>query len=193
MVSKNPKGRPSSYRPEYCQRIIDYFNVDPFETVKDEEGKDTDIYCHKFPSFERFAQDIGVSVNTIKTWAKNNADFLIAMEKAKRLQVAFLSESALYGLVNSPFAIFMSKNVFGWSDQGPKAYTKVNFSRCKTPKEKTEKIIREAVNGNITLEQARLLTDQIKSLVFVTEATELQKRVDDMERAFNERRSGKES
>ena len=193
MISDKNKGAPSKYKPEYCKKIIDYFNLDPFETIKDQEGQDTGIYRHKFPSFERFAQELGVSVNTLKNWAKKHADFLIAVEKAENLQQAFLSESALYGLVNSPFAVFTAKNLFGWSDSGPNAYARINFSKCKTLEQKQEKVIKEAASGSITMEQARQWGETIKNMVSIKQATSFEERIEQIEARLREKRTGQTS
>ena len=190
MISDKNKGAPSKYKPEYCQKIIDYFSVDPFETIKDQEGQDTGIYRHKFPTLQRFAHILNVGIPTLHDWAKKHADFSYAMKEAKHLQEAFLSESALYGLVNSPFAIFAAKNIFGWSDSGPNAYAKINFSKCKTLEQKQEKVIKEAASGSITMEQARQWGETIKNMVSIKQATSFEERLEQIEASLRENRTG---
>jgi len=190
MINDNRKGAPTKYRPEYCKKIIDYFSVDPFETIKDEEGKDTGIYRHKFPSLERFSQSLGISVKSLERWAKEYPDFCLAVEKSKQLQQAFLTESAMYGMTNTTFSIFTAKNIFGWSDQGPNAYAKINFSRCRTLEQKMDKVIREAANESITMEQARQWCETLKGMISIKQATSFEERLEQIEADISEKRTG---
>ena len=193
MIGKKNKGAPTKYRPEYCEKLIDYFNIDPFETIKDQEGQDTGIYRHKFPSLERFAQSINVSVDSLDRWAVKYPDFCGAIKKGHQLQKSFLIESAMYGLTNPAFSIFAAKNIFGWSDQGPKEYAPINFARCRTMEQKQDKVIREAANGNITMEQARQWGETIKNLVTIKQATSFEERLEQIEADLHEKRTGKTS
>ena len=180
MTIRQYKGRPSKYKPAYCKKLVDYFNVDPFETIKDQEGRDTGVYSHNFPSFQRFANMLGVSVDTLKYWAKKNADFLVAIKKAKELQESFLTESALYGLINSTFAIFTAKNVCGWSDAGRLGDLFCPIHRCKTPAAKIKRIQQAVNEGTATLGQAKMLADQVLAEVAVKDATEYEKEIKDL-------------
>lgn len=57
-----PFGRPTLYKPEYCQMLIDH--------------------CSEGLSFEAFAGLIGVAGSTLYEWAKANPDFSEAKSQA---------------------------------------------------------------------------------------------------------------
>jgi hypothetical protein len=99
----HPGGRPTSYRPEYCQMLIDHM----------EEGL----------SFESFAGVIGVNRDTIFEWAKVQTEFSDAkkagFEKSRLtwerigLNISKLNEG------NPTAFIFNMKNRFpdDWKDK----------------------------------------------------------------------------
>ena len=76
-------GRPTDYKPEYCEEIIEFFSRQPFEfvKVKDDEGKEV-VATNKngapilmpceLPTKEGFAISIGNHVNTLLDWAKKH-------------------------------------------------------------------------------------------------------------------------
>lgn len=70
-----PLGRPTVYKEEYCQRIIDFFNVEPFkETIEIVKGKTWEkeqvVYKPiRLPTFHKFAMSIGVDRATLLDWA----------------------------------------------------------------------------------------------------------------------------
>ena len=179
------QGRPSSYKPEYCQKLIDYFDVDPFETIKDEEGMDTGVYTHKFPSLERFAKKISVSKWILWDWSKKHADFSNAMKKAKELQETFMAESALYGLTTPVFSIFTAKNVCGWSDIGRLSDLHCPIHRCKTPAAKILRIQQAVDEGTATMGQAKMLCEQVLAEVAVKDATEYEKEIKELRELIN--------
>ena len=55
---KRPPGRPSKYKPEYCEMLLDH--------------------CAKGLSFAAFAGLIGVNIDTISEWAKVHDEFSVA-------------------------------------------------------------------------------------------------------------------
>lgn len=61
--SDKPVGRPTEYKPEYCQKLIEFGNT----------GK----------SFEAFGSIVGVSKQTLYTWCKEYPEFLDAKRVAK--------------------------------------------------------------------------------------------------------------
>lgn len=122
MATKNKGGRPTKYKDEYCQGIIDFFNREPFDVVKgvDDEGKEvvlTDkngnavmMPC-KLPTFEGFAIQLGVSRQTLHNWLDENPEFLDAYARAKDCQKEILVQNGLLGNYEKTFAIFTAKNV----------------------------------------------------------------------------------
>lgn len=123
-----PAGRPTDYKPEYCEKIVKFFNIDPFirETYTDNNGAErTRLVPNRFPTLARFAAELDVDRSTLAEWAdKKDSDgvlvhpeFSRAYKRAKDYQEAFLAEGGLAGAFETPFAIFTAKNVIGWKDK----------------------------------------------------------------------------
>lgn len=66
---KRPVGRPTDYRPEYCERVIELGR----------NGK----------SKAQIAADLDVARRTIDYWAEAHPDFLLAITRANDLQLAW--------------------------------------------------------------------------------------------------------
>jgi hypothetical protein len=125
---KNLGGRPTKYREEFLEMLLDFFSQPSTRevTVKDAKGNETvQVLPGSFPTLARFATNIGVTTETLHDWAtaKNldgtlrNPPFSYAYKKAKDLQQANLVEGTMKGAYNSTFAIFTAKNVLGWRDK----------------------------------------------------------------------------
>lgn len=74
--ARRPIGRPTVYRPEFCEMMEAFFDI-PLERevivdVPDVEGgvKERRMVANTFPTFGRFAASIGVSSDTLRKWAK---------------------------------------------------------------------------------------------------------------------------
>ena len=99
---KKKVGRPTDYKPEYCQQIIDYFN-DPSNTP--------------IPLFADFALKLGVSRATLHEWRQAHPEFFDAYKNAHAIQKARWIKGSLEGQFNPAFTIFFGKNVFKWRDK----------------------------------------------------------------------------
>lgn len=129
ITEKRPVGRPSAFKEEYADQLLEYFNKEAFERkpLLDKEGneKGSEIVPVKFPTLARFAGIIGVTRDTLYEWAtaknENNSlkhpEFSYAYKKAKEYQEAILVEGALAGAYQANFSIFTAKNVLGWRDK----------------------------------------------------------------------------
>lgn len=109
MTKKN--GRPTKYKPEYCQIAMDYM-----------KAGNTKI---------QLAAHLGVNPDSIHEWTKKHTEFSVAIKKAERLSQAFwediLSRAALglpfryngvdHKSYNTTLIIFLMKNRFK-SDYG---------------------------------------------------------------------------
>ncbi len=67
-----PTGRPSKYKPEFCRAILDHFK----------QGN----------SFESFAGNCGVSIQTAYSWLKEHPEFLDAKNEAEGLLHKFYED-----------------------------------------------------------------------------------------------------
>ena len=79
--SKNSKrkiGRPTKYRPEYCERIIEHLK----------QGL-------TFESFAASIPDNGVNIDTIHEWAKKHPEFAEAKKRGAALTHAYWDKIAL--------------------------------------------------------------------------------------------------
>lgn len=126
---KKKRGRPTKFRPEYCEMIIKYFSKKPTRRVTiphyNPDGsikwKDFKIIPRDFPTFEGFAEKIGVDDDTLMRWAnpekkEKYPGFCGAYARAKNMQKKFLMVNGLAGHYNSQFAIFVAKNVTDMRD-----------------------------------------------------------------------------
>ena len=128
IVEKRPVGRPSSYKEEYAEDLIRFFDTSVYTIVEstDEKGnKRTEKVLNPFPTLARFATKVGVTRDTLYEWAtaKNDngelkhPEFSYAYKRAKDFQEALLVEGAIGGMYQANFSIFTAKNVLGWRDK----------------------------------------------------------------------------
>lgn len=136
-MSKEIHGN-SLYKEEYCQKIYDFFNKEPFEIYLIEDGKDKGKTAYtptKLPTLEAFANSIFVHRDTLHEWSKNeNKDkyrgviktvngeefelsFSDALKHAKQLQYDILVQNGLFGNYEKTFAKFVAVNVTDMRDK----------------------------------------------------------------------------
>jgi hypothetical protein len=132
---KDPKdykkmGRPTTYRPEYCEDIVNFFSVDPIIekdiTVTRADGSTidkTEYEAAPTPYLENWLDKIGTDRATLKYWVAEFPDFSNAYKRAKELQRKFIKEAALKNCHNAAFSIFMMKNVCKWQDKEDENWT----------------------------------------------------------------------
>ena len=123
-------GRPTKYRPEYCDSIIKYFRDAPkFETfvkerftrtLKTGTVEVTEKYGYRtshMPEFFEFAEFIGVSDESVLRWKNKYIEFRGAYNKAKQYQKQWLVEVGLSGFAPPASFIFVTKNVTDMKDE----------------------------------------------------------------------------
>jgi hypothetical protein len=109
-------GRPTKYKPEYCERLVAYFKRSPYREVTLANGSTQNV-PNVFPTMARFADELDVARDTLIEWAAVHPDFSEAYKRALTLQESILQEGALAGAYHGSFAIFTAKNVCGWRDE----------------------------------------------------------------------------
>ncbi len=140
MAKKNtqeprPVGRPTDYKPEYCEQLIEYFSEDPYKEVmkkivtKDGEVVEVPVIeATDFKTLAGFAISIGVHSETLLNWSKQHPEFFDAYKRAKDFQEQFLAVNGNKGLVNPSFSIFTAKNVLHWRDKHPDESDNININ-----------------------------------------------------------------
>lgn len=95
-------GRPTSYKPEYCQEIIDHVGV---------QGH----------TIQSFASLINVHIDTIHEWAKVHPTFSEALRLAKNKAEGFWANWLENNLgnknANAPLVKLYFANRFNWHDK----------------------------------------------------------------------------
>lgn len=106
-------GRPSKYKPEYCQKLIEH--------------------CSEGLSFESFAGLLKINIDSIHEWSKKHPEFSDAKRIASNISRLWWERQGIDGLwevteyddrgkplktkkLNSTVWVFNMKNRFGWRD-----------------------------------------------------------------------------
>lgn len=121
---KHAGGRPTKYKPELCQSIIKFFDIEPC-VIKDmaiTKGDGTTIEktvkeANNLPFFSDWCWSVGITTETMNQWTKTYPEFSDAYKRAKLLQERILVTNGLQGLYAQPFAVFTAKNILGWRDK----------------------------------------------------------------------------
>lgn len=97
-------GRPTKYKPEYVDSLVDWF--------------EKQVVALELPFLSKWARKVAkVCEDTALEWTKQHEEFSLAYKKAKDIQKEFLIKMALTGKFNSTFAIFTAKNITDMRDQ----------------------------------------------------------------------------
>src|SRR5438105_2307280 len=125
-----PGGRPTKYKPEYCEEIIKFFSVEPYRKEVTAEIKgygkagnqnfektEYKLVANPLPTLAKFARKIGVNKDTVIEWTKVHEEFSDAYNVAKDLQKDFLVDNGLAGLYPPASFIFTAKNITDMRDK----------------------------------------------------------------------------
>ena len=130
------KTRPSKYKPEYCQKIIEYFSQSKYQNFKEttrevntklkegeHKGSKAKIKTRTnnlppLPTLYGFAASIGVCRDTLYEWSNVHDEFSYAMKEAKQYQADLIVQATFAGAANAAFATLLMKNNFGWEGDG---------------------------------------------------------------------------
>lgn len=133
----NKGGRPTDYKPEYCDKIVKFFDVEPYTreiiaTSKGYGAKGNKTFeknewgniPSRLPTLYRFCKTIDVkSVQTLYNWAAQHKEFLEAMQTAAIIYKEFLIENGLIKTYSSTFAKFVGVNTTDMKDLKEIAHT----------------------------------------------------------------------
>jgi len=117
-------GRPTKYRPEFCQMLVDYFDV---PAITEKEIKTTDKFGNEKIRIKEvitepvtlygFAASIGVGKEAIIDWCGKFPEFSDSMSKAKAKYAQLLIQNSLMGRYHAGITTLMIKNIFGWAEK----------------------------------------------------------------------------
>jgi hypothetical protein len=114
------------YRPEFADELILFFSIDALDTlVSAKDGGGGRCVPARFPTFERFATNIGVSAQSLRNWATKqdtagnyqHPEFASAYARAKDMQTALVIEGGMSGVWADRFALLAAKNLAGWKEK----------------------------------------------------------------------------
>lgn len=116
-----PAGRPTKYRKEYCDEILDYFGRPPYVEVTRTNPKTGMEYTERqatdLPTVERFASELGVAVSTVYQWTHEHPEFSEAFTRARQMQVDHLLQNGLHGHFREGLAKFMLTNLSEYQER----------------------------------------------------------------------------
>lgn len=124
-------GKPTLYKEEYCQGMIDFFTVPTYRMVVVKrttkalrEGFEAPEVIEEFeerggdlPFLSQYAHKIGVATKTLAKWAERHEKFGEAYNVCKELQKNHLVQNGVQGNYNPAFGIFTAKNITDMRDQ----------------------------------------------------------------------------
>lgn len=125
MKEKKKVGAPTKYKKQYCDEIIEYFSIPPQKIeYKKEYFQDGSvksecpiISANEFPTFQGFADSIGVHIDTLHEWKEKYSEFSESYARAKQLQEKIWLVNGMQNLYNAQFAQFFGKNCLGYTDK----------------------------------------------------------------------------
>lgn len=110
---------PLRYRPEFCARLLEFFDVPPFrvtEVPKRDGSVSLVETAAELPTFAAFAKSLGTTCSVLEQWEQKHPAFREAAQKARDLQSNILIQNSLRGNYSASFAVFTAKNLLGWKD-----------------------------------------------------------------------------
>lgn len=118
-------GRPSTYKPEYCQMMIDFFDVPKTKerlkahiTGKNEYVKEEyEEVANELPTFSKFERNNKLSFGIVTDWIKMFPEFRLIYNTCKELQKEFLMDNGLRGMYPPASYIFTAKNITDMRDE----------------------------------------------------------------------------
>lgn len=126
-------GRPSKYNEEMCDKLLEYFNVEPYETkyeiytYKDGTTKEKEYeVANDLPTVQGFCKTIGIHRDTFYEWCKVHEEFSDTFKKCKEMMEYNWQVCSLKGLYSNAYTIFFGKNVFKYTDKQELETTNVN-------------------------------------------------------------------
>lgn len=114
---KHAGGRPTDYRPEYCEQIIEFFSGELTKKLKKKittkQGaviEEEIEVANDLPTLVSFARKIGTSRQRLYEWEKVHPEFKDALSRARELGENFMVQNAITGRYNPKAFVFIAQN-----------------------------------------------------------------------------------
>lgn len=100
-------GQPTKYKPEFCDKLIEFFDVEPYEKIElphyQADGKtlkwmDYKLVPQRMPTLRKFAKSIVAGISSVYRWIDEYKDFRDAFTCAKEIRKDWLIDLGLSGL-----------------------------------------------------------------------------------------------
>ncbi len=129
------EGRPSKYKPEYCQMLIDHFDEEPFREIEIPHYKggvlawtDCKEVANRVPSLTKFATQNGLGWATVHDWlnpehGSYHEEFSDAYTHARALRADMLIDMGMSGVSPPASFKFVAVNL---TDMRDKQETELN-------------------------------------------------------------------
>lgn len=120
-------GRPSLYRPEHCQALLDYFTFREPEHKVVGEGAGARVVTipPMVPTFAGFADTIGVHPDTLLEWCDKHEEFSGAYARARARLEHHLINHGCTGVYAQNFTQFILKSRLGLKEPEAESTLKV--------------------------------------------------------------------
>lgn len=123
--------RPTKYKPEFCDKLIEFFDVEPYEKIElphyQADGvtlkwMDYKLIPQRMPTLRKFAKLISVGIRTVYEWIDRNSgsyqeEFSQAFTCAKEIRKDWLIDLGLSGLTPPLAYKFTAINVTDMVDK----------------------------------------------------------------------------
>ena len=121
-------GRPSLYKREYAQMLVEHFDVQPGEwsTITLRDGSEKSVWrANTLPTLAGFCRKLLITQKTLHNWANEiddsgnpkRPDFLHALRVIKEFQEDIFTTNGLSGAYAGPFAALAAKNILDWREK----------------------------------------------------------------------------
>lgn len=144
----NSGGRPSAYKPEYATDELSAY-IEACErghqpTVIPARNSQIVLQNAKLPTLEGFATHVGVSVETLRNWAREHSALAQALDRVKDVQRSYLIDNGLSGRYNAQIAKLLLGVNHGMSEKVQAEQNKIDhFGLVKHLYRRADEIERE--------------------------------------------------
>lgn len=123
---KHPGGRPTKYKPEFGQQLIDYIDqgAEPWEEYEEKYiGRNgqvttmTKLRAKPLRFIGRWAQEHDITHETLLQWVKEHPEFSVAYARARQLQAEHILAAGMMKLTDPMMSKFAAVNMTDLSDK----------------------------------------------------------------------------